>query len=200
GNAVEWFDYGVYGVLTVYIASHLFASESSGILLTLLGFAISFIMRPLGGLVWGPIGDRIGRKRVLAMTILLMAASTMLIAFIPSYDQIGFWAPVILYVLRVLQGFSAGGEYGGAATFMAEYAPTERRGMYGAFLEVGTLAGLAGSAAVALLLTGVFSHTFMVHWGWRIPFLVAIPLGFVGMYLRTRMEDTPVFQEMEEQL
>lgn len=197
GNAVEWFDYGVYGVLTTYIAGHLFAPGSSGLLLTLLGFAISFICRPLGGLVWGPLGDRIGRKHVLALTILLMAASTTLIAFIPSYDQIGGWAMVILYALRVLQGFSAGGEYGGAATFMAEYAPRNRRGMYGAFLEVGTLTGLALSAAIALALASSFSHSFMMHWGWRIPFLLAIPLGLVGLYLRSRMDDTPVFQELE---
>ncbi len=199
GNAVEWFDYGAYGYLTTHIAKTLFPADSNALLLTLLGFAVSFVMRPLGGLVWGPIGDRIGRKRVLAMTIILMASSTALIAFIPGYKSIGIWAPVILFALRILQGFSAGGEYGGAATFMAEYAPDNRRAMYGSFLEVGTLSGLAGAAAIALILTLVLSAGAMASWGWRIPFLVAIPLGYIGMYLRTRMEETPVFQEFEGQ-
>ena len=199
GNAVEWFDYGAYAYLTDHIAKTLFPADTNGILWTLLGFALSFLIRPLGGLFWGPIGDRIGRKRVLAMTIIMMASATALIAFIPSYETIGIWAPVILFVLRILQGFSAGGEYGGAATFMAEYAPKNRRGMYGSFLEVGTLTGFTGAAAIALLLTTLLPADTMASWGWRVPFLVAIPLGYIGMYLRTKMEDTPVFQEMEQE-
>lgn len=199
GNAVEWFDYGAYAYLTDHIAKTLFPADTNGVLWALAGFAISFLMRPLGGLFWGPIGDRIGRKRVLAMTIIMMASATALIAFIPSYETIGIWAPVILFILRIFQGFSAGGEYGGAATFMAEYAPKDRRGMYGSFLEVGTLVGFTGAAAIALLLTTVLSSQAMASWGWRIPFLVAIPLGYIGMYLRTKMEDTPVFQELEEE-
>lgn len=198
GNAVEWFDYGAYAYLTDHIAKTLFPSDTNGVLWALAGFAISFLVRPIGGMVWGPIGDRIGRKRVLAMTIIMMATSTALIAFIPSYATIGIWAPVILFVLRILQGFSAGGEYGGAATFMAEYAPDHRRGMYGSFLEVGTLTGFTGAAAIALVLTTLLSSNAMASWGWRIPFLVAIPLGYIGMYLRTKMEGTPVFRELQE--
>ena len=198
GNAVEWFDYGAYAYLTDHIAKTLFPANTDGILWTLFGFAISFLIRPLGGLFWGPIGDRIGRKRVLAMTIILMASATSLIAVIPSYKMIGIWAPVILFVLRIIQGFSAGGEYGGAATFMAEYAPKNRRGLYGRFLEVGTLTGFTGAAAIALLMTNLLSDGAMASWGWRVPFLVAIPLGYIGMYLRTRMEETPVFEEVEE--
>src|SRR3546814_12628141 len=106
-------------------------------------FAISFLIRSLGGLFWGPLGDRIGRKSVLAFTILLMAGATFCVGLIPSYDSIGFWAPALLIALRMIQGFSTGGEYGGAATFMAEYAPAERRGVFGSFLELGTLAGLS---------------------------------------------------------
>jgi MHS family proline/betaine transporter-like MFS transporter len=199
GNAVEWFDYGAYGYLTNHIAHTLFPAGTNGVLWTLLGFAISFLMRPLGGLFWGPLGDRIGRKRVLAMTIIMMASSTALIAFIPGYKYIGIWAPVILFILRILQGFSAGGEYGGAATFMAEYAPTRRRGMYGSFLEVGTLLGLTAAAAIALILLLILGKDSMAAWGWRIPFLVAIPLGYIGMYLRNKMEETPVFQEFENE-
>jgi len=197
GNAVEWFDYGAYAYLTDHIANTLFPSDTNGLLWTLLGFALSFLIRPLGGLFWGPIGDRIGRKRVLSMTIIMMASATALIAFIPSYAAIGVWAPVILFALRIIQGFSAGGEYGGAATFMAEYAPKNRRGMYGSFLEVGTLTGFTGAAAIALLMSTVLGNVAMSTWGWRVPFLVAIPLGYIGMYLRTKMEETPVFQEVE---
>lgn len=199
GNAVEWFDYGAYAYLTTHIAKTLFPAEVNGIMWTLAGFAISFLIRPLGGMFWGPLGDRIGRKSVMAMTIILMASSTVLIGVIPSYATIGIWAPFILFALRILQGFSAGGEYGGAATFMAEYAPPNRRGMYGSFLEVGTLSGFTVAALIALILTNVLSADAMATWGWRIPFFVALPLGYVGMFLRSRMEDSPVFREVEEE-
>lgn len=199
GNAVEWFDYGAYAYLTTHIAKTLFPDDVNGVLWALVGFAISFLIRPIGGLFWGPLGDRIGRKRVLSMTIIMMAASTALIAFIPSYETIGLWAPALLFLLRILQGFSAGGEYGGAATFMAEYAPTDRRGMYGSFLEVGTLLGFTGAAVVSLVLLLILGDQTMADWGWRIPFLIAIPLGYVGMYLRNKMEDTPIFKELEDE-
>lgn len=199
GNAVEWFDYGAYGYLTTHIAKTLFPSDTNGVLWALFGFAISFLMRPLGGMFWGPLGDRIGRKRVLSLTIIMMATSTALIAFIPSYAAIGMWAPIILFILRILQGFSAGGEYGGAATFMAEYAPKNRRGMYGSFLEVGTLSGLSAAAGVSLILLLMLGPDTMAAWGWRVPFLVAIPLGYIGLYLRNKMEETPVFQEFEKE-
>lgn len=196
GNAVEWFDYGVYAYLTTHIAASLFPNGSNGVLYTLVGFAISFLIRPIGGLFWGPLGDKIGRKRVLAMTIILMAASTCAVGLIPSYATIGVWAPALLYLLRVIQGFSAGGEYGGAATFMAEYAPDKRRGFYGSFLEVGTLSGFTLGNLIALLLLHVLDTPAMESWGWRIPFFVAAPLGLIGMYLRSRMEDTPIFKEL----
>lgn len=197
GNAVEWFDYGVYAYLTTHIAAELFPEGSNGVLYTLVGFAISFLIRPIGGLFWGPLGDKIGRKRVLAMTIILMASSTLVIGLIPNYATIGIWAPIILYASRIVQGFSAGGEYGGAATFMAEYAPDKKRGFYGSFLEVGTLTGFVLGNAIALVLVNVLSDSAMQDWGWRLPFFVAAPLGLIGMYLRSRMEDTPVFRELE---
>ncbi|TSD99300.1 MFS transporter [Skermania sp. ID1734] len=198
GNAVEWFDYGVYAYLTVHIAASLFPEGANGVFYTLVGFAISFLIRPIGGLFWGPLGDRIGRKRVLAMTIVLMAGSTLAVGLIPSYATVGIWAPVILYALRIVQGFSAGGEYGGAATFMAEYAPDRKRGFYGSFLEVGTLTGFTLGNLIALLLVNVLDDASMQSWGWRVPFVVAAPLGLIGLYLRTRMQDTPVFTELEE--
>lgn len=198
GNAVEWFDYGVYAYMTTHIAASLFPAGDNAVFFTLVGFAISFLIRPIGGLFWGPLGDRIGRKRVLAMTIILMAASTVCVGLIPSYETIGWAAPVILYLLRVIQGFSAGGEYGGAATFMAEYAPDKKRGFYGSFLEVGTLTGFTLGNGIALILVHTLSDSSLQSWGWRIPFFVAAPLGLIGMYLRSRMEDTPIFRELEK--
>nr|WP_229667190.1 MFS transporter [Sphingopyxis bauzanensis] len=196
GNAVEWFDYGIYAYGVTYISAALFPGDTEeAVLFALATFAISFLVRPLGGLFWGPLGDRIGRKSVLAMTILLMAAATFAVGLIPSYDSIGFWAPTILIILRMLQGFSTGGEYGGAATFMAEYAPDDRRGFYGSFLEFGTLAGFSFGAALMLGYSLHLGDEAMHEWGWRIPFLIAGPVGLVGMYLRSKLEDTPVFRE-----
>jgi MFS transporter, MHS family, proline/betaine transporter len=199
GNATEWFDYGIYAYGVTYISAALFPGNTEeATLFALATFAVSFLVRPLGGLFWGPLGDRLGRKAVLALTILLMAGATFCVGLVPSYDAIGFWAPAILVVLRMIQGFSTGGEYGGAATFMAEYAPDKKRGFYGSFLEFGTLAGFSLGAFLMLGISSLLSDGAMESWGWRLPFLVAAPLGLIGMYLRSRMEDTPVFRELEE--
>jgi len=196
GNAVEWFDYGIYAYGVTYISAALFPGDTEeAVLFALATFAISFLVRPLGGLFWGPLGDRIGRKSVLAMTILLMAGATFAVGLIPSYDSIGFWAPTLLILLRMLQGFSTGGEYGGAATFMAEYAPDDRRGFYGSFLEFGTLAGFSFGAALMLGYSLHLGDAAMHEWGWRVPFLIAGPIGLIGMYVRSKMEDTPIFRE-----
>lgn len=197
GNAVEWFDYGVYAYGATVIATVLFPQDTDALFFVLVGFAVSFLIRPLGGMFWGPLGDKVGRKKVLAATILLMAGATFCVGLIPSYQSIGIAAPIILYLLRILQGFSTGGEYAGAATFMAEYAPDKRRGFWGSFLEFGTLAGFNLGALLMLGLTQTLSTAQMESWGWRIPFLIAGPLGLIGMYLRSRMEDTPVFRELE---
>jgi MHS family proline/betaine transporter-like MFS transporter len=200
GNATEWFDYGIYAYGVVYISAALFPADLESATLFALGtFAISFLVRPLGGLFWGPLGDRYGRKTVLAITIIMMSAATVCVGLIPAYESIGFWAPVLLVLLRMVQGFSTGGEYGGAATFMAEYSPDNRRGFYGSFLEFGTLAGFSFGALLMLGFSVWLGETAMYDWGWRIPFLVAAPMGLIGLYLRSRMEDTPVFRELEEQ-
>lgn len=196
GNMVEWFDYGVYAVTATYITQELFDGSSAA---TYLGYAVSFLFRPLGGFIWGPLGDKIGRKRVLAMTIILMSVATLCVGLVPTYDTIGVWAGVLLFTCRMVQGFSAGGEYGGAATFMAEYSPKDKRGFYGSFLEVGTLTGFAAGSAFVLVMLQFLSDAQMHDWGWRIPFFVAGPLGLIGMYLRSKMEDTPIFQELEAQ-
>ncbi|WCP15590.1 Proline/betaine transporter [Sphingobium sp. AntQ-1] len=196
GNATEWFDYGIYAYGVTYISAALFPGNvDDAVLFALATFAISFIVRPLGGLFWGPMGDRLGRKSVLALTILLMSGATLAVGLIPSYAQIGWGAPAMLIALRMVQGFSTGGEYGGAATFMAEYAPDDRRGFYGSFLEFGTLAGFSFGAVLMLGFSLLLGDAVMHDWGWRIPFLVAAPMGLIGMYLRSKMEDTPVFRE-----
>ena len=197
GNATEWYDYGVYAATTTYLTQAFFPGDL-GTIGTMLGFAISFVLRPLGGMVWGPIGDRIGRKAVLAMTILLISGATAMIGLLPTHAVVGVWAPVLLIALRVVQGFSTGGEYGGAATFMAEYAPDKKRGKYGSFLEFGTLAGFVMGTAFVLILELFLSDDQMYEWGWRVPFLFALPLGLIGLYLRNQMNDTPVFTEMEQ--
>jgi len=198
GNATEWFDYGIYAYGVTYLSTALFpGTTEKATLFALATFAISFLIRPLGGLFWGPLGDRYGRKTVLSLTIVIMSAATLGIGLVPSYASIGIWSPVLLVLLRLIQGFSTGGEYGGAATFMAEYAPDERRGFYGSFLEVGTLAGFSLGALLMLSCSMMLGEPAMQAWGWRLPFLVAAPLGLAGLYLRSRIEDTPVFREIE---
>ena len=200
GNAMEWFDFGVYAYLATTIGKVFFpdASGSAQLLSTFAIFAAAFIVRPLGGLFFGPLGDRIGRKKVLATTIILMAGSTFAIGLIPSYESIGIAAPILLVVLRLLQGFSTGGEYGGASTFVAEYAPDKRRGFFASFLEFGTLAGYVAAAGIVTIIQTVVSAEDLLQWGWRIPFLIAGPLGLIGLYLRLRLEETPAFQMMEQ--
>jgi len=197
GNATEWFDYGIYTYGLTYISAALFpGSTAEATLFALATFAISFLVRPLGGLFWGPLGDRLGRKHVLALTIIIMSVATLIVGLLPTYGSIGWWTPALLILLRLIQGFSTGGEYGGAATFMAEYAPDEKRGFCGSFLEFGTLAGFSLGAFLMLGCSVALGSETMHEWGWRLPFLVAAPLGLIGLYLRSKMEDTPVFREM----
>ena len=197
GNALEWFDYGIYGYLTIYLSAEIFGAGADGVLFALLGFAISFLVRPIGGAILGPLGDRIGRQRVLVATILMISVSTALIGFIPSYDTIGVWAAVLLYLLRIIQGFSAGGEYAGAAVYMAEHAPDNRRGFWGSFLEFGTLLGFNMAAIVVTVLALVGGEDFMHEWGWRIPFWLCLPLGLFGLWMRRKLEDPETFKEAQ---
>ncbi|WP_447037708.1 glycine betaine/L-proline transporter ProP [Streptomyces sp. DSM 118878] len=201
GNAMEWFDFGIYSYLAVTIGHVFFPSGNDTVQLisSFATFAVSFLVRPLGGMVFGPMGDKIGRKKVLALTMIMMAIGTLAIGLIPSYSTIGFWAPVLLIFFRLVQGFSTGGEYGGASTFIAEYAPDKRRGYFGSFLELGTLAGYTGAAGLVLILNSALGSDTMESWGWRLPFLVAGPLGLVGLYLRLKLDETPAFQKMEDQ-
>ncbi|MGW2304954.1 glycine betaine/L-proline transporter ProP [Streptomyces sp. NPDC001809] len=201
GNAMEWFDFGIYAYLAVTLGHVFFPSgnDTVQLLSSFATFAVAFLVRPLGGMVFGPMGDRLGRKKILALTMILMAVGTFSIGLIPSYATIGFWAPVLLVFFRMLQGFSTGGEYGGASTFIAEYAPDRRRGYFGSFLEFGTLAGYVGAAGLVTALTAWLGSDTMEAWGWRVPFLVAGPLGLVGLYLRMRLDETPAFQKLENE-
>lgn len=195
GNAMEWFDFGVYSYIAVTLGKVFFPSGSptAQLLSTFGAFAAAFLVRPLGGTVFGPLGDRVGRQKVLALTMIMMAAGTFAIGLIPSYATIGVGAPILLLAARLVQGFSTGGEYAGASTFIAEYAPDKRRGFFGSWLEFGTLAGYIGGAGLVTLLTALLSSDDLMAWGWRIPFLIAGPMGIIGLYLRMRLEETPAF-------
>ncbi|MEU9113016.1 glycine betaine/L-proline transporter ProP [Streptomyces sp. NPDC048483] len=201
GNAMEWFDFGVYSYIAVTLGHVFFPSgnPTAQLLSTFGAFAAAFLVRPIGGMVFGPLGDRIGRQKVLAITMIMMAAGTFAIGLIPSYATIGVGAPVLLLVARLVQGFSTGGEYGGASTFIAEYAPDKKRGFLGSWLEFGTLAGYVGGAGLVTLMTALLSTHDLNSWGWRIPFLIAGPMGIIGLYLRMRLEETPAFARLEKE-
>lgn len=201
GNAMEWFDFGVYGYLAVTIGQVFFPSSNptAQVIAAFATFTVAFLVRPLGGLVFGPLGDRYGRQKVLAFTMILMALGTFSIGLIPSYERIGIWAPVLLLLARVVQGFSTGGEYGGAATFIAEYSTDRNRGLMGSWLEFGTLGGYIAGAGTVTALHMLLSSEQMLDWGWRIPFLVAGPLGLLGLYMRMKLEETPAFRAFAEE-
>ena len=201
GNFVEWFDYAVYGYLAGTIATAFFpdADRQAALLATFALFAISFFVRPIGGFIWGHIGDRVGRRTALSWSILIMSLATFCIALIPPYAMIGIGAPILLLIIRVVQGFSASGEYAGASAFLVEYAPANRRGIYAAVVPASTAAGLLLGSLMAAVLTGMLSTEDMNSWGWRLPFLLAAPMGLIGRYIRTKLEDTPVFQELAKE-
>ncbi|UVC31951.1 glycine betaine/L-proline transporter ProP [Pantoea sp. SOD02] len=197
GNAMEWFDFGVYSYLAVIIGQVFFADASAAAqLIASFGtFAAAFLVRPIGGMVFGPLGDRIGRQKVLALTMIMMSMGTFCIGLIPSYASIGIAAPILLLLARLLQGFSTGGEYGGAATFIAEYSTDKRRGFMGSFLEFGTLGGYLLGASLVTAMIAFLPHQTMMDWGWRVPFFLAAPLGLFGLYIRLKLEETPAFKD-----
>jgi len=201
GNFTEWFDYGAYSYLAVSIAAVFFPSDdiTEGLVWTFALFAVSFLVRPIGGFIWGHIGDRVGRKTALAWSILIMSGATVCIGLLPGAAQLGLWAPALLLVFRLLQGFSASGEYAGASAFLVEYAPANKRGLFASVVPGSTAAGLLFGSLMATVLTASLTTPQMESWGWRIPFLLAAPLGFIGVYIRRKLEDSPVFQEMAQE-
>ncbi|WP_405218774.1 MFS transporter [Agrococcus sp. Ld7] len=199
GNAIEWFDYGIYGYLTVHLANQIFGGSENSVLWALFGFAVSFLIRPIGGAVLGPLGDRIGRQKVLVFTILLISVSTACIGILPTFDMVGWLAPILLFTLRIIQGFSAGGEYAGAAVYMAEHAPDDRRGFWGSFLEFGTLLGFSMAAILVTALELIVGSDGMEAGWWRLPFLLTLPLGIVALLMRKNLHDSETFTEAQEQ-
>ncbi|HEU0189800.1 MAG TPA: MFS transporter [Mycobacterium sp.] len=201
GNFMEWYDFGVYGFLATTIAQVFYPTDSSdaaGLVATFGTLAAAFAVRPFGGFIFGPLGDRIGRKRVLVMTVALMAIGTTLTGLLPGYASIGIWSPALLIATRVLQGFSTGGEYVGAMTYVSEHAPDRSRGAIAGFLPLGTLSGYVVGAAVVTALQTQLPLVDMLSWGWRIPFLLGVPFAVVALYMRLRIEESPAYEKLSE--
>lgn len=199
GNFVEWFDYGAYSFFAVAIGAAFFpeGDKTAQLLGTYGILALSFLIRPLGGFFWGRLGDRVGRKKVLGLSILIMSAATFGMGLLPTYAAIGAAAPVLLFLMRVIQGFSAAGEYAGASAFLVEYAPRRKRGFYAAMVPASTATGMLAGSLFATVMSLFLNDAEMADWGWRVPFLLAAPLGLVGSYIRSRLEESPVFEELE---
>lgn len=197
---VHWFDWAVYAYLLATLAPVFFpdADGTAGLLAVFAVLAVSFGVRPIGAVLFGFLGDRLGRKQTLSIVILAMTGATLMLGFLPSYGTIGVWAPVLLIVARVIQGLAAGGEFGSAAAFLAESSPAKRRGLGVSWVEVGSLFGFLAASLVVLVLNTAISPEALLAWGWRIPFLLAAPLGIVGFYIRSKLEDTPEFRSLSE--
>jgi len=202
GNAMEWFDFGVYGFVAYVLGKVFFpdVSPSVQMIAALATFSVPFLIRPLGGLFFGALGDKYGRQKVLAATIVIMSLSTFAIGLIPSYATIGIWAPILLLLAKMAQGFSVGGEYTGASIFVAEYAPDRKRGFLGSWLDFGSIAGFVLGAGVVVLISTLLGEEQFLEWGWRVPFFLALPRGMIGLYLRHALEETPAFQQHVEKL
>ncbi|GAA2184151.1 MFS transporter [Brooklawnia cerclae] len=204
GTTVEWYDFFIYANLAALVFQKLFfepAGEEFATLLSLFTIGLSFLFRPLGAFLAGHFGDKLGRKPILVVTLLLMGAATTLVGLLPTFASAGMLAPILLIFLRILQGISAGGEWGGAVLMAVEHAPYGRRGAYGAFPQLGVPLGLLLASGMISGVSGVsplISETFFDEWGWRIPFLFSIVLVVVGYYVRRSVEESPVFQEIAQ--
>ena len=200
GSVIEWYDFFIFGTAAALIFGQLFFPGSDPLLGTLYSFgiyAVGFIARPIGGAFCGHYGDRIGRKSMLVMTLVVMGVATALVGLLPTYESIGIWAPILLIVLRFLQGFAVGGEWGGATLMAVEYAPPGRRGFYGSWPGMGIPAGLVVATAVFTVFSSLPQEQFL-SWGWRVPFLVSIVLVAVGLFVRLKILETPAFRQMQE--
>src|SRR5687767_1509487 len=199
GTMIEWYDFYIFGSLAVTI-SPLFYPEGNdtwALIAYLSTFAVGFVVRPFGALFFGRIGDLVGRKYAFLVTLLVMGGATAVIGFLPTYATIGIAAPAILLLIRVLQGLALGGEYGGAAVYVAEHVPDERRGFYTSFIQITATLGLFVSLAVILSVQNMMSKEAFSSWGWRIPFLISIFLVAVSLYIRLRMKESPIFQHIK---
>ncbi|MDN4593082.1 MFS transporter [Polycladomyces subterraneus] len=200
GTAIEWYDFFLYGTAAALVFPQLFFPESDPLIGTLQAFAtftLGFVARPFGGIIFGHYGDKIGRKSMLIITLMIMGIATALIGLLPTYESIGIWAPILLIVLRLLQGIGVGGEWGGAALMSVEHAPKGKRGFYGSWTQMGVPGGLLLSTAVFTMFSSLPEKQFLT-WGWRIPFLVSFLLIGVGLFIRLRVMETPAFQKVKE--
>ncbi|MGW4928361.1 MFS transporter [Agromyces sp. NPDC004153] len=202
GTSIEWYDFFIYAQAAGLVLAPLFlapVAESNPGLAQVLSFAtigISFLFRPLGAVVAGYLGDKLGRKKMLVFTLVMMGISTALIGFLPTYAAIGIAAPILLILLRILQGFSAGGEWGGAALMAVEHAPDQKRGFFGAFPQIGVPVGMILATSTLFILTSSMSPEAFMEWGWRIPFLLSIVLIVVGYVIRRAVEESPIFEDL----
>jgi MFS family permease len=200
GSAVEWYDYFLYGTMAGIIFGPLFFPSTKpgvSLMLSFASFALAFVVRPIGGVIFSHIGDRVGRKKTLIMTLSLMGGATMLMGVLPDFSAIGIWAPILLTALRLIQGLALGGEWGGGLLLAVEYAPRERRGLFGAVPQTGALFGLAMGSLAASVSTAVFSEQGFRTVGWRIPFLLSVVLIATGLWIRTRVGETPSFVKVK---
>jgi metabolite-proton symporter len=201
GTTIEWYDFFLYGSAAALVFNKLFFPSFDPFVGTLLAFAtyaVGFVARPLGGIVFGHFGDRIGRKQLLMLSLILMGVATVLIGLLPTYGQIGAWAPIGLITLRLVQGFAVGGEWGGAVLMAAEHGDAARRGFWASWPQAGVAAGSLLSAGMLAIMAGTMSEADFLAWGWRVPFLLSALLVVVGWYIRNRVSESPMFQAIEE--
>ncbi|SOZ65509.1 shikimate and dehydroshikimate transport protein (putative); MFS family transporter [Cupriavidus taiwanensis] len=201
GATIEWYDFFLYGVVAGLVFNKLYFPGDDPLVATMLAyttFAVGFVTRPLGGVIFGHFGDKVGRKSMLVMTLMIMGVSTFLIGLVPTYDSIGIMAPVLLLLLRVLQGIGLGGEWGGAVLMAYEYAPAHRKGFYASLPQIGLAIGLCLASGVVALLSLTLTDAQFLAWGWRVAFLISAAMVFVGMYIRLNVKETPEFAVIKQ--
>src|ERR687896_206981 len=201
-SSIEWYDFFIYLTAAALVFPTIFFPADidpvAGVLASFSTAAVGFFARPVGGVLFGHFGDRLGRKKTLVIALLLMGIATTLVGLLPTYSTIGIWAAVALFVLRICQGLAVGGQWGGAVLLATEYAPPSRRGFYGSFAQVGVPVGLVLGNLFFLILTAIMGEGPFAAWGWRIPFLLSVILIGVALYIQLRLEDPPVFRQLEE--
>ncbi|WP_148357609.1 MFS transporter [Peribacillus simplex] len=200
GSSIEWFDYFLYGTVSALVFNQLFfvnEDPTIGLLLSYASFALAFFIRPFGGVIFSHIGDRIGRKKTLVLTLSLMGVATFGMGLLPTYQAVGIWAPILLITLRLVQGLGIGGEWGGALLLAVEYAPAEKRGLFGAIPQMGVTIGMLLGTVALSIMTMLPENAFMT-WGWRIPFIFSALLVFFGLWIRKGIDETPSFKKVKE--
>lgn len=200
GSSIEWFDYFLYGTAAALVFNKIFVPMVDpviGLILSYLSFSLTFFIRPIGGVLFAHIGDRIGRKKTLVLTLSLMGGATVMIGLLPTYDMIGMWAPALLILMRIIQGMGIGGEWGGALLLAYEYAPEKRKGFFGSIPQAGVTIGMLMATFIVSLMT-LFSEEDFLSWGWRIPFLLSSVLVILGLWIRKDIDETPDFQKVKK--